>query len=344
MKKLLPVQMPLAYAYQFYAYPLTILANHAKATDWVLSHYVNVVYEHSWKTAPVPFAFYTYDYSQSPWLETLRLNREWCTSTPGRTVDDYVREAIDRDFYVYLTLNFRYIPDRIAYDRAQDYPHDIMIYGVDDQDGTYSVLGFDHEIMYRSTRLPQDDLLTAYTSMGSDPYYDVPFTMYRYNDRGEYTFDLRFVADSIEEYLESHNCSAHYQSLRDPWWDRAYGMATYDVLQSYLDEYHAGSVEYDIRNLQVLWEHKRMMVARLARCAELVPPVGALVDPYKQVERQAWTLRTLMLAHAAGHKAGDFMTEAKPLLDGIRSTEQRLLGRFVACLDEASPSVGRRRP
>jgi hypothetical protein len=102
-------------------------------------------------------------------------------------------------------------------------------------------------------------------------------------------------------------------------------------------------VEYDIRNLQVLWEHKRLMVARLERCAGLTAPVGDLVGPYKQIERQAWTLRTLMLAHSGGRKGGDFMAEAQPLLDEIRSTEERLLGRFVALLREAGTSGGRGR-
>ena len=43
------------------AFPLGILATHPPATDWVLSNFVQVVYEYAGEAAPVPFAFYIYD-------------------------------------------------------------------------------------------------------------------------------------------------------------------------------------------------------------------------------------------------------------------------------------------
>lgn len=329
MRKILPFEQPLAYAYQFYAFPLGILAARPKATDWVLSNYLQVVYEPTGEAAPVPFSFYLYDYAVSPWLETLRLNRDWC-SRPGTDIAGTVRDALAADFYVYLTLNERYVPQRLAY-RRRDFPHDALIRGVDDERGTFELFGYDHELRFRGTALPQVDLPAAYHETGPGPFYDVPLTLYRYADGGGYTFDLGFVAQGLTEYLESVNSSRHFQGLRDPW-DRVYGMATYDLLAAYLDGYALGSARYDIRNLQVLWEHKRLMVARLARCAELVPPVGDLVGAYRRIERKAWALRALMLAHRAGRPVRDFGTAAQALLAEIRTAERPLLEQFAAAL------------
>lgn len=337
MRKILPFKQALIYGYQFYAYPLGILATHPKASDWVTSNYVQVVYEYGGESAPVPFAFYVYDYSVSPWLETLRLNREWCT-LHDRGITGIVRDAIANDFYVYLTLNDRYVPNRFGHGGDVDLPHDVLIRGLDDEQQTFELFGYDEEGIFRATQLDQNDLDRAYYDTGPEPFYDVPFTLYRYDDAAEYTFDLGYVARGVREYLDSFNTSTHFQAQRDPW-DRAYGMETYDLLESYLDEYGQGAAEYDVRNVHVLWEHKRVMVARLRRCAELVPAVGDLVAPYEAVERRASRLRIQMIAHGAGSYPGDFRTDAKSLLDGIKSVERPLLEQFAAELERAK--VGR---
>jgi hypothetical protein len=330
VRKILQFQQPLAYGYQFYAFPLGILATRPKATDWVLSNYVQVVYEYSGEAAPVPFAFYVYDYSVSPWLETLRMNREWC-GLQEKGIAGIVRDAISQDFYVYLTLNERYVPDRRAYGGTVDSAHDCLIRGVDDEAGTYEIFGYDRNQVFRGTQLPTADLPRAYNEIGPAGFYDVPLTLYRYHDSGEYTFDLGYIARGVGEYLDSVNTSMHFQAQRDPWY-RAYGMETYDLLASYLDEYARGRLGFNICHLQVLWEHKRLMVARLVRCAELVPSVTELVAPYQQIQRRAWKLRMLMIAHGAGRAVGDFGSEAVALLDAIRTAERPLLEKFAAAL------------
>jgi hypothetical protein len=109
-------------------------------------------------------------------------------------------------------------------------------------------------------------------------------------------------------------------------------MATYDLLAAHLDEYGAGASRFDVRRLQVLWEHKRVMVARLTRCADFVAEVGDLIPPYQRVERQAWMLRGMMMAHHAGRYTGDFRTAAIAILDGIRTAERDILEKFAAHL------------
>ncbi|MFE4924890.1 hypothetical protein [Streptomyces sp. NPDC056661] len=335
MRKILPFKQPLAYGYQFYAFPLGILAVYPKASEWVLSNYIQLVYEYTDQSVSVPFSFYVYDYSVSPWLQTLRLNRQWCSSRNGR-VNDIVREAIGKDFYVYLSLNERYVPQRIAYGGRKDWVHDALIYGIDDETNTFELYGYDERMKFRSTQISQDDLARAYYDTGDEPFYDVPFTMYRFDDAGAYSFDLGFVCQGIVEYLDSFNTSTHFQAQRDPW-DRAYGLKTYDLLDAHLDGYGRGVIRYDPRNVQVLWEHKRMMVARMRRCAELIPAVGDIVKQYESVERQAWMLRALTIAHQTGYDRGDFRAQASSLLRRIRAAEEGLLGRFALELERGGP-------
>jgi hypothetical protein len=338
MRKLLPFRQPLAYGYQFYAYPLGILATHRPASDWVLSNFVQVVYDPA-DASPVPFAFYIYDYALSPWLETLRVNREWC-EMHDRGIAGIVRDAISRNFYLNLTLNERYVPERRAYRGPRDFLHDVLIRGVDDRAGTYDLVGYDQNMRFRSTGLPQQYLPMAYHRTGPEPYFEIPVTMYRVDNANGYTFDLRFIAQGVEEYLESFNSSGHFQAYRDPW-DRVYGVATYDLLAAYLDGYGRSELPYNIRHLQVLWEHKRLMVARLTRCAELVAPVVELIEPYRRIERQVWALRMRMMAQHAGRDTGDFRAAARSVLDTVRVEETQVLGRFASYLAAASAQRAR---
>jgi hypothetical protein len=327
VRTLVPFTRPLAYAYQFYAFPLGLLAPHPAAADWVLSNYLQVVHERDGDSAPVPFAFHVHDYTVSPWLETLRLSREW-VSLQERGITGTVRDALGSGFAVYLTLNERHVPRRRAY-RDRDYPHDVLIRGLDDEQGSFDLYGYDERLRFEPTRMPQADLPAAYHDTGPGPFHDVPLTLYRYDPAGRYTFDLDFIARGLAEYLDSVNTSAHFQAQRDPW-DRVYGMRTYDLLADHLAGCAGGAVRGDIRGLQVLWEHKRVMVARMARCAELVPPVGDLIAEYRRVERAAWTLRTMLLARRSGRPVGDFGTRCAAILAGMRHTEDRLLTAFAA--------------
>lgn len=332
MRKTLPFTKPLAYGQQFYAFPLGILAQYPQATDWVFSNYLQVVYDCA-EGSDVVFSFYLHDFSVSPWLETLKLNRELVEMHP-RGILGVVRDALERDFYIYLTINERYVPERLAYEQQVDYAHDPLVFGIDDQKDLFELYGFDRNQIFRSSSISQDDLAIAYYNTGPESFYEVPLTLYRFNSDGRYTFDLGFVGQTVVEYLESFNTSTHFQAETSRW-DQVYGMDSYRPLESYLDDYGSGAIEYNIQNLHMLWEHKRMMVARLERCAKLVPEVGDLIAPYRNVERMAYSLRLLMIADAGGESIGNFRDEAIPLLHSIRAADQNILRRFAAALDKA---------
>ncbi|MEV0455856.1 hypothetical protein [Catellatospora methionotrophica] len=331
MRKSLPFTKPLAYGQQYYAFPLGILASHPQANDWVLSNYLQVAYVTD-PSIGIDFSFYLYDYSISPWLETLKLNRELANAQSGG-VNGLVRTAISADFYVYLTLNERYVPERLRYDQGLDGLHDVLVRGVDDEADVFEILGYDRNQVFRSSTVPQDELAVAYHSVGRDPFFEVPLTLYRFNPRGTYELDLQFIRQSLIEYLESFNTSLHFRALRTPW-DLVYGMATYEELEKYIDRYARREVEYDILNLHTLWEHKRLMLARLTRCAQSAPALAELVAPYQRVERLAWALRLTMMAHGDAPQKS-FMNEAAPILHAVRDTERKLLTQAVGALDHS---------
>ncbi|MFD6091123.1 hypothetical protein ACFWGN_03275 [Oerskovia sp. NPDC060338] len=325
---MLPIATPLAYGYQFYAFPLAILEGREEARDWVLSNYIQTAFDLA-PDSPVPFCFYVDDFTRSPWLETQTLTRQFCRSR-GDRIDDLVRDAIRDGWYVYLTVNERHIPDRLAYVNEIDYPHDLLVYGFDDDDDTFAILGYDQDQMFRPTTSPQESFRTAFEAMGEGDFYDTGIILYRFDDTGRYELDPVFVADAIEEYLVGTNTSQRYQASQAAL-DRDWGMQGYSALVGHLKRYADGAEPFNILNVQVLWEHKRLMVARAERCGELGAAVSEIVPELRRIERRAWTLRTMMLATSSGDLEG-FRRDAVPLLEEIAAAEPEVLTTLVAAL------------
>lgn len=338
MRRVLPVATPLAYGYQFYAFPLAVLEPYPQSRDWVLSSYVQTAFDPA-PDSPVPFCFYVHDFTSSPWLQTQRLTREWFRSR-GDRVDDLVRDAVRDGWYVYLTVNERYVPERLAYVRDTDFPHDLLVHGVDDDSDSFTLLGYDQDQMFRSTSAPQESLRVAFESMGDAPFHDTGIVLYRFDERGRYELDPVFLADSVEEYLTGANTSRHHAATTTPM-DRVWGADCYAPLAERLDAYGSGALDLDVLDLHVLWEHKRVMVARAERVAELGVPLDDVLAGLRRVERQCWTLRTMQLASRTGSR-DEFRRDALPLLDVVASSERALLRALVEGLRELAPPTAPR--
>lgn len=328
MRRVLPVATPLAYAYQFYAFPLAILAERERSRDWVLSNYVQTAYDTD-PGSPVPFCFYVDDFTRSPWLETQRLTREWCLRR-GDRIDALVRDAVRDGWYVYLTVNERYIPRRRAYVEDVDYPHDVLVHGCDDDTDTFAILGYDEDQMFRATTAPQESLRTAFEAMGDRPFHDTGIVLYRYDETGHYPLDVAHLADAIEEYATGANTSRHHADCTVPL-DRVWGARGYEPLTEHLDAFGAGRGEANILDVQVLWEHKRLMVARAERAEELGAEVDHVLGGLRRVERQAWVLRTMVLDAMEGER-DRFRSEGVALLTEIAESERSLLPGLVSGL------------
>lgn len=330
MSRLLPIGDPPAYGYQFYAFPLAILTIDPGPRDWILSNYIQTAYDPAGPGSPVPFCFYFYDYTDSPWLEVVKLSREW-VGLGGRDIVDICRDAVHAGFYPYLNVDEFYIPQRLAYG-TRHCSHDILVRGVDD-DGTFTVYGYSDRRVMATTTVSQRDFAASYTSLDEIP--NTCFQVYFYRPRTDVGYRLtpRIVREAFEEYLSGANCSTRFGMLRDEW-DRAYGMHAYRMLVEYLDRYLANDTRFDARHFHILWEHKHLMTARMRRLSELTGgAVESLVAPCEQMEADALALRNGMLRHEYKNRSSTVFTTTSPgRLARLRDTDEQVLTAAVDAL------------
>ncbi|MFI6823501.1 hypothetical protein ACIBJE_21475 [Micromonospora sp. NPDC050187] len=334
--KKLPVGNPLAFGYQFFAYPLAIQATDVRTTDWVLSNFIQVEYDRRGQECDVPFSFYLYDYALSPWLETVRGTRLWYST---QDMTDVVRAALARGYYAYLIVDEFHIPMRQRF-AVERFPHDILVHGVDDASGTFDVLGYDQRMQFRSTRVTQAQFRAAHRSLDDQGVEHSPVVFYRLRDKPDfgyppirYDFNLGLVRRTIDEYLRSIDTSRHFESLREPR-DCAYGVESYGPLETFLRQYAAGRAAYDVRHVHVLWEHKKLMSLRVRRIADLVGPLDDLTAEVDRAEAYAEGLRNSMIRnHLQGGRAG-FLDSALRTLENLRTEEERTLCRLLQRLPD----------
>ena len=327
MKVELPLGEALANGYQFYAFPLSILATVDGASDWILTNYVDLAYDPA-EGSPVRFCFYLFDYAQSPWLETMRLDRSWFTVTET-DIAKVCRQAMAAGYYAYVNLNEFYVEGRQAYGEY-DHSHDVLLCGFDDEADTFSVFGYSNAQLARK-RISRADFRTSYASL--DRIQNTCTQVYFYRPvHAKFDMDVTLVLESIQGYLEAANPSTRFAGLRAPM-DRRYGTACYEPLQRYLDAFLAGREPYDARDFHVLWEHKKLMSLRLARLAEVTAndTIAALAEDFRPVVRDALMMRDGMMRHEFRRTAkSPYPQNAPARLTAIRDREREILEKVVA--------------
>ncbi|WP_349879204.1 hypothetical protein ABIH81_04865 [Micromonospora sp. HUAS YX12] len=341
----LPVGDPLAFGYQFYAFPLAIQAADSRTADWVLSNFIQVEFDRRGQECDVPFSFYLYDYAISPWLEVVRGTRRWYSSS---TMCDVIREGLTKGYYAYTIVDEYHIPNRES-SGIEHFPHDILVHGFDHSTDSFTVLGFDQRMHFRSTSVGGAEFAKAYARLDGPDMENAPVLFYRLRNQPDfgyqpitYELNLELIRRTIDEYLRSWDTSRHFEALRRPR-DCAYGLECYTLLENYLRSYATGQNPYDIRHLHVLWEHKRLMTARVRRIGEVSRPLPDLEAAAERIESMSFALRNAMIRNHIRGERQDFLDNAVGMLDRIRSAEEAMLRTLLARLPDGGPAPERAR-
>lgn len=340
MKVELPLGDALAYGYQFYAFPLSILAAVDGSMDWILANYIHLAYDPAEGT-PIPFCFYLFDYAQSPWLETVKTDRFWVAAS-SLDIVKICRTSMEAGYYPYLNLNEFHVPGRAAHTK-DDRSHDMLLCGFDDAADTFTIYGYS----YGNARLgrvvvDRARFRESYESLDRIPNTCHQVYFYRVARDVNFRLDIADVRESIEDYLAGNNASARFAMLKEPM-DRIYGIACYGPLQGYLDAYLAGQEAYDARHFHVLWEHKRLMSMRISRLGEITRSgrLSTLADEFRLIERDAMALRDGMMRHEFARTGrSTFPLNAPGRLVGMRDRESEILEEVVAKLRKAESRTG----
>jgi hypothetical protein len=309
--KQLPAHEPLIKGFLFFAYPLSIIGVDEKTHPWILSNFIQTCFDKDFSKSPVPFTFYSYDFTMSPWLKHEKVQRKTVDHL-SKDIVNFIKTCINDNKYVQLYLDEYHVPNRVDSNKFH-YIHENLIYGYDDEKRNFTILGFNENMIFKSTTISYEQFLRAYLGVtnqieskilnqqlhpNSIDIFNI-INMFEFNNNGNYSFNKKLVLESLKDYKEGNNTSERFAMIREPW-DRAYGMDCYKHFINYFERLLNNEAIYDIRFLHNLWEHKLLMSKRVdfMQKNNYINLESDTIKKFETIEKKVLSLRNTMIKYS----------------------------------------------
>lgn len=297
-KKKLPLGEALTSTYLYDAYPLSVLPAHGNDyLEWFLSNYIQLnANKDIVKENNVFLEFYGPQALKSPFLN--KQNILWSAFTNlGINVHDYVKLHIDQEYYIYCQVDEYYIPNRQAY-QAYHFIHDLFVYGYNDIDRIYYILGYNKDFIFSESTCSYNDFEKGFRNNFMDKtkfVWSDKIRVFQYNNTYKYHFNLELVKHLLTEYLSGQNSYETLNRFDEPRYDRVYGIDVFDkvlehltiVKENSLSVNKSKEIYLDNRIFRLIMEHKKIMMMRMKYINEHFMDISDLLSSYKQVEEIA---------------------------------------------------------
>jgi hypothetical protein len=334
---LLPIQHPPITGFVHHAYPLSIILNNPASLPWLYSNYIQLHYDPTYKDSALAFNFFHYHYPHNgptvcPFLHHIWFSKRMIVEY-GR-LDTFLKDSIDRGFHVYLFCDEYYIPNRFSHAHGTHQAHDILISGYDEKSREYALQGYDENGTYRLSKATFEQMEMAFrpSEHMSKGYHD-NVQLFGMNDP-DWHFRLEPVIELLKDYVLSRDTSLRYGLRRDRRPD-LFGLRVYELFRAYADDVHACRQGLDIRAFHLLWEHKKLMLARIRWLMDngWLPHDPRLIADYGQVERLAFGVRGHAVKTAASQDTA-YMRTASSELRSMEELEEAVLTQLIEALED----------
>ncbi|PZD95004.1 hypothetical protein DNH61_15300 [Paenibacillus sambharensis] len=340
-RRILAVSYPLVSVYPKHAIPFSILSCYDSSQAWIYSNYIQLRCSKTFLAyhPSDAFDFFTLypEFYENSFFCSERVTADSLTNWYPYAVNFFV-DCINRGLYLYTHVDEFWIPGTAAYQRKH-FPHAVLVYGYDHAAGTLHIGGFD-QVKYSFREVAYDQFEAAIqgivqhkhqpNSRHSDHHN---FTyMLRTDGSSGYRLDLAWIADQLWDYLSSSNTSGRFRSIANQA-DDYYGLAVYDKLEQYYEQEIRETHEVDLRPLFLLWEHKKIMLRRLAFLEEHGSlSYGGFASPYTAVERKAGNLLNRFIkSRLVSGNSPDYaiLGILKELTASMKAEEETILARVL---------------
>ncbi len=206
-----------------------------------------------------------------------------------------IKILLDNGYYVcFDKIDDFYIKGKSWY-REKHFPHDGMIYGYDDEKGTYSILAYDSNWIHRSFDISQKDFNKARNKLREIGVYS------RISGIKPRDTVVELDAEKILKELEKYITEATGKRLGSSE-EIICGIAVHEYIAKYIDKLISGEIPYDKMDRRVfcmLWEHKKLMSERLRKVEETLGIDSSCSFDYEKIVRDANHMRLLYASHHA---------------------------------------------
>lgn len=242
----------------------------------------------------------------------------------GKSIHPVIRALLNDGYYVgFNQIDDYYIKGKSWY-RQKHYYHDGLLFGYDQNDGTYLVYAYDDHWRYRTFPISQKNFEEGRQASFRDGQYGVLYGMKPMETQVE--LNPRMICDNLREYLDSSldKYPLYTNGL-------VYGTVVHDYVAMYLNKLADGSIPYlrmDQRIFRMIWEHKKVMLERIRAVEKKMYFTGEISAAYEAVVQEADSLRMLYASHHMRPK-NSVLPLIRDRLITLKQTESDLLKEFI---------------
>lgn len=324
----LPIAETPVKALQYLAYPLCVLLNYEECLPWFYNNYIQL--DFVVKKSGGLVNFIDGWLSDVPWLSVQQLQKKYLLPLCGKNLNRVIKNFIDDGWYLYSWIDEYYVPNRPA-DQKEHFMHDFMLYGYTDADEKYSLLGYTKDRTFTTSKISYKGFCQGFDS--GDSGEDWAF-LFKKKDGFFWDFNLKYVFDQLNDYYHGINTIERIGRDKDKDYEKVFGLDVYDYLMEYFELLLEKKVDFDIRSLQILGEHKNCMILRLKYMKQnYLPEASYFCDAYQKMANEIFTLRNLQVKYY-------FSGETKLIeriiksLTAIKEYESVILGEMLELLEK----------
>lgn len=251
-----PIKQPPIISYLHHAYALAIIMNYPQFSPWFYSNYIQLYY---CENSMIKFNFYSpFDiFWNTPCLIKEVMSKKIAMGT-GVDIKQLINTYIKEGFYVCTFLDEFYVPDKAAY-KVYHFIHECLIYGYDNVNRRYNILGFDRKMTFRGSYLTYEDFDTAFTGTPEDK----PLIFTRADLQHNPGFDVGLVKSLLQDYRTSANTSRSLKIIGRERKNFVWGIQVFECAKAYLEQVLNEGLAPDYRYFCIFQEHKKCMLERI---------------------------------------------------------------------------------
>ncbi|MBB6024301.1 hypothetical protein HNR77_005409 [Paenibacillus sp. JGP012] len=337
IKKVLPIKYPCITSLPAFANTNAILSNYEEIYyPWLIHNHIQLV---AWESPEVYIQFYTPVFREYYRLFTMhhyekRVLAKWCDD-----ITQFIIDAIDEGNYLYLSIDRYYISSYRQYGKWHE-PHDMLIYGYNQQKSVFYIADF-FKSTYSFSETDFESVNKAFLSPYSEGEWFKGVQILKLNDyKKEFRLDLNYLIKQLKEYLYETKSSVDYKLIEEPGSDTdSWGIGVYPFLIKHIIE----NKEYVfslIRSLHLLYDHKEMMLRSLEYLNSLnhITQYNLHYETYTDIKKQCLILRNIALKYmySESKKNTEHIVD---LISQIETKEKKAVQELIMDLEDNNSQI-----
>lgn len=324
--------------YHYRAYLETVLHQHNNYLEWLYSNYIQLVFFKN------PIDTISLDYFAPSILGACPLLYFDVIENPDEKDDLHynLQKTLLNGYYVYLFVDEYYVPNRKSYN-IKHFVHDVLIYGFDEKQEKYYLLGYDENLHYNKSEIDFSELKKAYNNNDGINRMFISGVKQK-----EYRIDKKNIIIFLEDYLYSLDSRKHkeiYLDMKNSAYDNnfykdrkgkdaVFGIAVYNEIINYLEYCMQHNCKNDHRITYLLYEHKKLMKNRVIYYMNnnIIEKDNNIIELATNATELAKVIMYLSIKSIYKHnKKNTYQNVINKLIE-LRDNDKMLIKKIIDCL------------